>query len=97
MHGTVKAATTEADERERLLSVRLQLAHAFTSMWLRAYDALLSYSINVRDLKEYKDTSLLDRGLAGDLETGRGLILEYIKRVESGIAAAIRRKQMRQV
>lgn len=90
-------ADTLATEN-RILSVRLNLAQAFTSMWLRAYDALLSHSINVRDLNEYKDTTLLDRGLKeGSLEEGRGSILEYIKRVESGIVAAIRRKTMRKV
>ena len=82
-------------EENRVLSVRVSLGQSFLTMWMTAYDALLSHNINVRDLKEYKDTSLLDAGMAqGSLEDGRGSILEYIKRVESGIVAAIRRKTM---
>ncbi len=86
------------EAENRLLSVKLNIAHAFISMWLRAYDALLSHQVNVRDLPEYRDQKLLDEGLGkGDLEQGRNKVLEYIKRVESGIMAAIRRKSMRRV
>jgi hypothetical protein len=82
----------------RILSVRLNLAQAFISMWMRAYDALLHHQVNVRDLPEYKNDALLDEGLKhGSLEQGRNSILEYIKRVENGIAAAVRRKGFRKV
>jgi hypothetical protein len=81
----------------RLLTIRLALAQAFHSMWIRAYDALLHHQVNVRDLPEYKDSKLLDKALESDLEKGQGLIVDYLKKVESGINAAVRRKSFRKV
>ena len=80
-------------QNEEELSIRLQLAGAWISLWRRAYDALLHHGINVRTTKEFKDTSLLDAALeAKDIREGQGSILEYLKRVESGLNAAVRRK-----
>lgn len=80
-------------DREEELSIRLSLAQAWVQLWRKAFDALLNYGVNMRATKEFKDTALLDAALeAKDIREGQSAILEYLKRVESGLAAAIRRK-----
>lgn len=82
-----------ADKQIEELSIRLQLAGAWISVWRKAYDALLHHGINVRSTKEWKETALLDAALeAKDIREGQSSILEYLRRVESGLVAAVRRK-----
>lgn len=77
------------------LSIRLSLASAWVSLWRKAYDALLHHGINVRSTKEFQNTELLDAALeAKDIREGQVHVLEYLKRVESGLNAAVRRKAM---
>lgn len=85
-------------DHEEILCVRLTLAEALVGLWQKAFDALLFYGINMRDLKEFKDDkSLDDAAKQKDIRHGQVTIMDYIKRVSNGIDAAIRRKQMRQV
>lgn len=84
-------------DENNMLSIRLSIASAFMSLWIKAYDALLHHGINVRSLKEYRDSALLDAALRGDLETGQSGILEWIKRVEHGVSASIKRKAFKEI
>lgn len=80
------------------LVTRLTLASAFHTMWVKAFDALLYHGVNVRKLPEYNDHAVLDRALEVGIEHGGdSRVMEYIKRVESGIRAAIRRKGIKEV
>lgn len=81
----------------RILSIRLRLSIAFHTMWIKAFDALLQHQVNVRSLPAYKDSTMLDRALDGDVAAGESSIMEYIKRVENEVTAAVRRKQFRKV
>lgn len=82
-----------AEKQIEELSVRLSLAGAWISVWRKAYDALLHHGINIRSTKEWKDTALLDAALeAKDIREGQSSILEYLRRLESGLVAAVRRK-----
>lgn len=84
----------DASQNEEL-SIRLSLAGGWISLWRKAYDALLHHGVNVRTTKEFKDTALLDAALeAKDIREGQVSILEYLKRVESGLNAAVRRKAL---
>lgn len=88
----------EDPEKElKVLRVRSILAQAFTQMGLKAYDALLNYGVNYRDLPEYKDTTLLDEGYKLPVERGTDKFLEWMRRVEHAITAAVRRKGFRRV
>lgn len=95
-----KAANQEAPLviENKLLSTRLRLAHAFQSLVLQGYDALLHHGVNYRELPEHKDTTLLDKGLNhGDLHQGEAHVMEWIKRVGHGIVAKVRRKGIKEV
>ena len=81
----------------KTMTVKLRLSHAFHSMMLHAYDALLHHGVNYRDLPHYQDTTLLDKGLAADIQQGEGHIMEWIKRMTSSVTAAIRRKGIKEV
>lgn len=82
---------------ERVIRVRVSMIQAFAQMLDRAFDALLYHQINYRDLPEWNDTSLLDEAQSVSLVRGHSIYIEWIKRVESGIRAAINRKGMRKV
>ena len=73
------------------------MIQAFAQMLDRAFDALLYHQINYRDLPEWKDTRLLEEAQQVTLSRGHARYIEWIKRVESGIRAAINRKGMRKV
>jgi len=88
---------TKLLQENREMHVKLGLAHAFTALWLRAYDALLHHGVNVRELPQYKDTALLDKGVKAPLEHGRGHIMAWIERLHSSINAAVRRKGIKPV
>lgn len=77
--------------------VRIQLAQTFVDLVLYAYDALLSHSINYRNLPEWKDRTLMDRAAKEELSLGQSSMIEWMRRVKHGIRAAIARKGMRQV
>lgn len=79
------------------LRVRMAGAQAFGHLMLKAYNALLHHDIHFMELPAYRDMTLLDEAI--DLEPYRGQerTLEWIRRVEHEIDAAIRRKGMRRV
>lgn len=88
----------DSDKREEELSIRLTMAQAWVKLWQVAFDALLYHRVNMRETKEYADTSLIDSAReAKDVREGQSKVLEYIKRLESGINAAVRRKSIKQV
>lgn len=82
---------------EEALRIRLPMAQAFVAMLHKAYDALLHYGINYRDLPAYKDQTLLDEAKTLPLRRGQVSYLEWMKRVRSDIEAAIRRKMFNRV
>lgn len=83
----------------RILQTRLRLAQAFNTFMQTAYDALLHYQINYRNLPEYKDSELLDDALGNgvSVDKGEGKIMQWIERATKGISAAIRRKSFRRL
>lgn len=84
--------------REEELSIRLSLAQAWVHLWRKAFDALLHHGVNVRDTPEYKDDRLIDEAMAsGNIRAGQSKYLEYLKRVGSGIDAAIHRKGFKRI
>lgn len=87
----------ELREENRILSIRLSLAQAFAGVLQVAYDALLHYGINFRTLPEYTNDRALDEANAMPIQEGRTRIMDWLGRVERGIAAAIRRKQFKKV
>ena len=85
------------DTPEAVVRVRLAMSHAFGSMVLKAYDALLNYGINYRTLPAYKDTSLLDAAASLPISRGQSAYITWMQRVESDIRAAIHRKSFKKV
>lgn len=85
------------EDTEEVLRVRISLAQAFAQMITKGYDALLHYGINFRDLPEYRDSKLIDEGSRLSLLRGQEKYMEWMKRVENGIRAAINRKTFRKV
>lgn len=85
------------DDEKQVLSVRLTLALAFAQMLQKAFDALLYHGVNYRDLPEYKNSTALDDAAKLPLKEGRRVMLEWMRRLEVGISAAIRRKAFRKV
>jgi hypothetical protein len=73
------------------------MIQAFAQMLERAFDALLHHGVNYRDLPEWKDHRLLDEAERLPLTRGQERYIEWIKRLESGIRAAIHRKGMKTV
>lgn len=74
--------------------IRLTLAHGWVSLLHKAYDALLSWGINFKTIPEYK------RGYPDDadglpLTAARAAYFKWMSAVESGISAAVRRKQFK--
>lgn len=86
-------------KENRILNVRIRLAQYFQTMLVTAFDALLHHGVNYRDLPEYQDSDLLDKALGNgvDVAQGESAIVKWIERVNSGIRAAIRRKQFRRL
>lgn len=89
--------TDNKNDPQEVLRVRLTMAQAFAQMMLRAFDALLHYDVNYRDLPEYKDTQLLDDAARLPLQRGQESYIEWMRRIENGIKAAIQRKLFRKV
>lgn len=84
---------TQKTESEAL--IRLSLAQALVQMWIKAFDALLVHGVNVRKLPEFNNTADLDEANKLPISKGRALLVRWIGRVESGIDAAIRRKNFK--
>lgn len=85
-------------DKNAKLTIRLTLASAFHTMWVKAFDALLHHGVNVRSIPEYNDHARLDRALEVGVEhDGGSRVMDYIKRVENGLRAAIARKGFKQV
>lgn len=83
----------------RILHIRIRLAQFFQTMLVAAFDALLHHGVNYRELPEYKDSELLDQALGNGVDVAKGepMVVKWIERVNSGIKAAIRRKQFRRL
>lgn len=81
----------------RVLGIRLSLAQGFVGLLQKGYDALLHYSINFRLLPEYAEDKALDEAKDLPIEEGQVHMLDWMGRVERGIAAAIRRKLFKKV
>ena len=80
-------------ERQDLVS-RLMGAQALSQFLLRAFDAMVAYGVNFKDLPEWKDQSDLDVARSLKATAAQGLIMTYMARLEHGLTAAIRRKQL---
>lgn len=77
------------------LSARMIMAQAFAKMLLHAYDALLHFSVNYRNLPAYKDQTLLEEGEKLVVVEGRNKYLLWIERLTNAISAAVRRAQFK--
>lgn len=86
-----------ADENA-VLQLRLTMVQAFAQMLGKAYDALLNWGINYRNLPEFADyEEVAEKVNTLPIERGRALFVTWVGKVEGAIAAAIRRKQFRKV
>ena len=70
--------------------IRLTLAQLWIGLYSRAYDALLHYGVNFKDLREYEEYP--DDAEKLPIGQGRTEITHWIKKVENAIKAAVRRK-----
>lgn len=71
--------------------IRLTLAQGWINLYVKAYDALLHYGINFKSLREYKEK--YPHGAENlPLTQSRDKFVSWFGRIESAIAAAIRRK-----
>jgi hypothetical protein len=84
-------------EDNKLLGIRLNLARGFVAMLTKAYNALLYHRVNYRELKAYKDSTLLDAAAKVDATKGQVLVMDYLSRVENDISAAVARKGFKEV
>lgn len=76
-----------------MLACRLLMAQAFAQLLVKAFDALLHYNINFRNLPEYQDRTLLDEADKLVILQGCQKVMLWMERVDHAIDAAIRRKQ----
>lgn len=80
-----------------VLRVRHTMAHAYAQMMNTAFDALLSFGVNYRTLAFYGDHTLLANAKSKGLVAGQSAYLEWMKRMESAIHAAVRRTQFKRI
>ncbi|WP_298951502.1 hypothetical protein [uncultured Methylobacterium sp.] len=90
----LRKRVAELEEQGQIAAARHVMAQAYTQMQAMGFAALLNYGINYHDLPSYADPDgLLDKAAEFPLLQGQEVYLEYMRRVEHDIAAAIRRKQ----
>lgn len=87
----------DLQQENRVLTLRLSLAHAFIKMLRQAYDALRYHGVDYQTLPTFKNADALDEADKLPLEQGRRHMLGWLERVQHDITAAVRRKQMRRV
>lgn len=96
----IKKLTAELKAvRERLstVEVRLTLAQAWVQFLNYAYDALLTHGVNYRTLREYAESTEPDDVQDLPISRARDKIVTWLGRLESAVAAAVRRKGFRKV
>lgn len=81
----------DASEVE-VLTGRLMMARKWFDIYGKAYDALQQHGVNFKTLPEYLDTKWLDQADRLPFKRGVQMIMQYLERLENGIAAAVRRK-----
>jgi hypothetical protein len=77
------------------LGVRLTLAQAWVGFLHFAYDALLYHGVNYRTLREYVNSTDLDDAQKLPVTQARDKITGWLGRLQSGINAAVRRKNFK--
>ena len=82
-------------QRVRRMEIRLLLARAWVSFLEKAYDALLYHGVNYRTMPEYKNSAALDKAMKLPPEEGKVEIVSWLGKLESALAAYIRRKQLK--
>lgn len=85
------------EERLRVNSVRLTLASAYIQMQRKGHFALVHHGINYHSLPEYMDQSRIEDSKDLSLWLAAEGCIEWCRRVEHGIEAAIKRKSFRKV
>lgn len=90
-------SNAEKDAELKLLRVRFQLASGFVDLLRYAYDALLHYGVNYKNLPAYKDEALLDEARKLPASQGFDKFVEWMARVKHDIRAAINRKGFRKL
>jgi len=86
---------TEDTNDPKVLQARLTMARAFAQMLMVAFDALKSHGVDYRNTPAYKDTRLLDEAARLPVLRGMDRYLTWMSKVESDIAAFVRRKGLR--
>ncbi len=82
--------------REDLVA-RLQAAQASIQAFLKGFDALLHHGVNMKSLKEWQDTTLLEEAAKLKPRNALPKMIEWTSRLEKSIAASIKRKAFRDV
>lgn len=67
----------------------------FSQVILKAYSALKNYGVDFEALPEWKDDATLDEARKLKPVPAQQVVVAWLSRLESGIDAAIRRKQFR--
>jgi len=74
--------------------IRLVLAEAWVRLYQKAYDALLHFGVNFKGLKEYTK-NFPHEAHKLPISQARNVIIAWMQRMEGGIEAAVRRKQLK--
>lgn len=86
---------TEDTNDPKVLRARLTMAQAFVQMLLVAFDALKHHNVDYRETPAYKDTRLVDEADRLPVLRGMDRYLTWMAKVESDIAAFVRRKGLK--
>lgn len=92
-HDLIQKELTDLRTEVHQQGIRLVLAEAWLRLYGKAYDALLHYGVNFKSLKTWKRRPVDAYKLP--LSQARNVLIDFMKRVENDIAAAIRRKQFK--
>lgn len=83
------------EHENKVLGVRVTLLQAFVHLLHTAYDTLLNYGVNYRDLPEYKADDALDVAMRVDVLYARSMLMTWMEKLENAIVAAGKRAWMR--
>jgi hypothetical protein len=91
----LRAEVEELRKDQEVLNIRIYLAQQFLLFYRWAYDVLLAYGVNFKDVKEYDEDFVLDEAADMPIAKARNRIVEYLNRLKSGVRAAARRKNFK--
>lgn len=91
----LRAEVEELRKDQEVQNIRIYLAQEFLNFYRWAYDCLLHYGVNFKQVKEYDEDFILDEAADMPIARARNRIVEYLHRLRSGVRAAVRRKNFK--